>query len=63
MRFMRAHHTNRSDSGALKTRVSAARHVRVGLHWCARQSTAHREQPMRGGVERRDAWRIRAASE
>jgi hypothetical protein len=55
--------SHQSDAGSLKTRVSAARLARVGLRPCVRLAAAHSAQPTRRGVERRDAWRIRTASD
>ena len=55
--------SHRSDAGSLKTRVSAARLSRVGSRPCDRLAAAHGAQPTRRGVERRDAWRIRTASD
>jgi hypothetical protein len=54
---------HRSDAGSLKTRVSASRHSRVGSRRCVRLAATHGAQPTRRGVERRDAWRIRTASD
>jgi hypothetical protein len=54
---------HRSDAGSLKTRVSASRLSRVGSRPFVRLTAAYRAQPTHRGVERRDAWRIRTASD
>ena len=53
----------RSAGGFLKPGVWAARLARVGARRWFRRGAAQGAQPTRRGVERRDAWRIRTASD